>query len=290
MTDEIAKAELSAACYRAGCAAFPVVAWSSAAFAEACLARWAARPANEIAVRLGAGRGPAEEYLVAACLADRQGAIATLEREYIGKLAGRLRAVCGTPDAVDDALQALREKLLLPPEPRLASYENRGQLAAWLTVVAMRTALDVARRSQQGRARLAELDDDLVARAISPESQYSAHQFDVALQRALRDAVRRLPEKQRFAFKMHVVAGWNIDQIGLALSTHRATAARWLISAREQVERDVREALVAALGLSALEVDGAIASLQNRLDLRISQLFKSTLQAQVSPHSATDDA
>lgn len=290
MTDEIAKAELSAACYRAGCSAFPSVTWDSAGFADACLERWAAQSAGVIADRLGAGNGLAEEYLVAACLAGRQGAVEALEREYIVKLAGRIRAVCGSPDLVDDALQAVREKLLLPPEPRLASYENRGHLGAWLTIVAMRTALDVARRSEHGRLRLAELDDDLVTHAISPESQYSTRQFDVALRRALRDAVRRLPDKQRFALKMQVVAGWSIDQIGLSLCAHRATAARWLIAAREQVEQDVREALVQGLGLSAVEVDGAIGSLQSRLDLRLSQFFESTLQSQRAPPSAKGGA
>jgi RNA polymerase sigma-70 factor, ECF subfamily len=155
-----------------------------------------------------------------------------------------------------------------------------------LTIVAMRTALDLARRTAQGRLRLAELDDELVAHAISPESQYSTREFDVALQRAMRDAVRRLPDKQRFALRMQVVAGWSIDQIGLSLSAHRATAARWVIAARDQVEQDVRDALVQGLGLSAVEVDRAIGSLRSRLDLRMSQVFKSTPRSQAVPESA----
>jgi hypothetical protein len=122
LTDEIAKAELSDACYRAGCSAFPSVVWGPAEFAQACLERWAAESADRVAERLGSAHGPAEEYLVAACLAGRPGAVEALEREYISKLTGRIRVVCGSQDLVDDALQALREKLLLPPEPRLALY------------------------------------------------------------------------------------------------------------------------------------------------------------------------
>ncbi|MFZ5891197.1 MAG: sigma-70 family RNA polymerase sigma factor [Myxococcota bacterium] len=280
MTDEsAAKAELIEACYRAGASAFPLVAWSVDEFAAACGERWAAQPARAIAERLGAGNGRAEEYLVAACLAGRRGAVETLEREYIVKLVARVRQVCKSSDVADDALQALREKLLLPPEPRLAAYENRGHLAAWLTIVAMRTALDILRRTQPGALRATELDEELITHAISPESQYSTRQFDVALRQAMRAAVRRLPDKQRFALKMQIIAGWSIDQIGVSLSMHRATAARWLIAAREQLENDVREALVQELGISALEVDGAIGAMRSRLDLRISQFFQSSAGA-----------
>lgn len=221
-----------------------------------------------------------------ACLAGRPGAAATLEREYLSKLRPRVLRVCRSVDVADEALQALREKLLLPPEPKLAAYENRGHLAAWLTIVALRTALDVTRRTQQGTLRLTALDEDLVTHALSPESQCATRELDGALRIAMRDAVRRLPDKQRFALKMQIVAGWSIDQIGRSLSTHRATAARWLVLAREQVERDVRRALVNELGLSAAEVDGALGAMRSRLDVRVSQFFQSTERSRLADDSA----
>ncbi len=276
MTEERRRAELIDECYRQGRAAFPAIAWDPAGFAAACQARFTARPAAAQAELLGKGNGKAEEYLVAACVAGRPGAARTLERDYISKLAPRMRSLCRSPDAADEALQALREKLLLPPEPRLGSYENRGHLAAWLTIVAVRTALDVTRRAQHGALRLVPLDEELVTHALSPESQCATRQLDGALGRALAAAVGRLPDKQRFALKMQLVAGWSIDQIGRSLATHRATAARWLVAAREQVEQDVRRALVTDLGLSALEVDSALGAMRSRWDVRVSQFFQST--------------
>lgn len=276
MIEDSASSELMDACYQEGCAAFPLVVWSADAFAAACRARWNGQRLAELAERLSVGNGRAEEYLVAACLAGRPGAAPTLDSAFISKLVTRVRNVCRSPALADDALQMLREKLLLPPEPRLASYENRGHLAAWLAIVAMRTALDVSRRAQQASLRLTALDDELVAHALSPESQFSTRQLDVVLRHAMREAVRRLPDKQRFALKMQVVAGWSIDQIGRSLSTHRATAARWLVSARQQVEHDVRQALVSELGLDAVEVAGTLGAMRSRLELRISQVFQST--------------
>ncbi len=276
MIEENASSELIEACYQEGRATFPLVGWSSADFAVVCRARWLGQHPRELTERLSSASARAEEYLVAACLAGRPGAARALDDAYISKIASRVHKVCGSADLADDALQALREKLLVPPEPRLASYENRGQLAAWLTIVAMRTALDVARRAQQGALRLTALDDELVAHALSPESQFSTRQLDAIVRQAMRDAVRRLPDQQRFALKMQLVAGWSIDQIGRALSAHRATAARWLVSARSAVEEDVRQALSRDLSLSAAEVDHALGALRSRLELRLSQLFPSS--------------
>lgn len=273
---EHARAELMDACYREGTAAFPRVGWSYPEFMAACDERWPAGSERELAERWGDGSGRAEEYLVAACLAGRPGAAATLDREYLVKLAPRLRQLCRSADVADEALQALREKLLLPPCPRLAKYENRGQLAAWLTIVAVRTALDVTRRVQHGALHLTELDEQLVTHALSPESQFLTRQLDAALRQALLGALARLPPELRFALKMQLVAGWSIDQIGRALSTHRATAARWLVSARQRLEADVRESLVRDLGFEPGEVDGALGILRSRLDLRISQFFRSS--------------
>jgi RNA polymerase sigma-70 factor (ECF subfamily) len=286
VTDATAKAELIEACYHAGCEQFPNVSWDAAGFAAHCLTHWAGRSASDLSARLRTGNGLAEEYLVAACLAGRRGAALALERDYISKLAGRVRKVCRNSDLADDALQILREKVLLPPEPKLASYENRGHLAAWLTIVAVRTALDVARRTQHGTLRMTPLDDDLVAHALSPESQCSTREFDLALRQAMRDAVRRLPDKQRFALKMQVVAGWSIDQIGRALSTHRATAARWLVDARTRMEQDVRSSLVQGLGLRAAEVDAALGAMRSRLDVRVSQFFQSTQASELVARGA----
>lgn len=279
MTDETEETELSEACYESGCALFPRITWNRLDFGRACLARWAGQRLGDLVDRLAVGRGRAEEYLVLACLAQRPGALETLESEYIAGLGARVRRICAQQDVVDDVLQMVREKILLPPQPALALYENRGYLTAWLTIIAVRTALDVTRRSQLQRGQLqrgqlAHLDDQLMALSASPESEYLSQELRVAFRKALREAVHRLPEKQRFALKMQVVAGWSIDQIGRALSTHRATAARWLIAARERLEQEVREELVERLGLNEVEVTCLMGQMRSQLDVRFSQIFR----------------
>jgi RNA polymerase sigma-70 factor (ECF subfamily) len=273
---ELTEAALSEACFASGQALFPRIDWNQLDFRRACLERWAGQRPFELASRLAVGRGRAEEYLVLACLERRPGA---LECEYISGLEARVRRICPSQDAVDDVLQLVREKVLLPPEPGLSLYENRGYLSAWLTIIAVRTALDFNRRGKRRSGQLTDLDDKLMTLAASPEREYLGHEVQTALRNALREAVRRLPEKQRFALKMQLVAGWSIDQIGRALSTHRATAARWLVASREQLERDVREQLIKRLGLNEAEVICLMGQMRSQLDVRFSQIFRSTQQS-----------
>ena len=276
MIDETEATELSEACFASGRALFPRIVWNGLDFRRACLERWAGQRPSEVASRLAVGRGGAEEYLVLACLTRRPGAFETLESEYISGLEGRIHRICPQQDVVDDVLQMVREKVLLPPAPGLALYENRGYLTAWLTIIAVRTALDFNRRGKLRSGQLAELDEKLMTLAADPEREYLGHEVRTALRKALREAVRRLPEKQRFALKMQLVAGWSIDQIGRALSTHRATAARWLVSSRERLEREVRKELVEQLGLSEPEVMRLMGQMRSQLDVRFSQIFRST--------------
>ncbi|HKO50085.1 MAG TPA: sigma-70 family RNA polymerase sigma factor [Polyangiaceae bacterium] len=276
-----AHAELSDACYVSGLALFPRVAWSGPEFREECLRRWAGQPAKDLENRLAVGRGLAEEYLILACLGLRPGAIETLDDEYIVPLKARVRRICPQPATVDDVLQMVREKVLSPPAPGLSSYENRGYLSAWLTIIAVRTALDVTRRTHLQSGQLVELDEKLMALATSPETEYLCQEVRAAFRKTLREAIQRLPAKHRFALKMQLVGGWSIDQIGRALSTHRATAARWLVSAREQLEQDVRQQLVQHLGLDEREITYLMGHMRSQLDIRFSQMFRTAEHSSV---------
>lgn len=272
-------AELSDACYASGQALFPRILWSAEEFRRECLRSWAGQQAEDLESRLSAGRGRAEEYLVLACLKLRPGAVETLDNQYIVALRARVRRICPHPDVVDDVLQSVREKVLSPPAPSLLLYENRGHLSAWLTIIAVRTALDHTRQTRLRSGQFAELDDQLMALSTSPESEYLGQEVQAAFREALREAVQRLPAKQRFALKMQLVGGWSIDQIGRALSTHRATAARWLVAARERLEQDVRQTLGARLGLTDREMTCLMGQMQSRVDVRFSQMFRTAEHA-----------
>ncbi|HKO47613.1 MAG TPA: sigma-70 family RNA polymerase sigma factor [Polyangiaceae bacterium] len=266
----IPNAELAVAaerCFREGRGRFPLVEWDESDF----LAAW------EQYSHLGFNADRVEDdYVRLACLRGRPGAAETLNESYLLPLAEGINRVCQSPELTDGVLQKLREKLLLPPAPRLLGYRAPGNFRAWLKVVATSLALDVARELGIKRRREVELDERLEALAAGPEEQYIRAELQQAFRGALRAAVKRLPERERQALRMHLVAGWNITQIGRVFSVSKSTAARWLIAAKDQLHvllcADLRRRLGADSGQDSL----ALEDMPSRLDVNLSSLFQTT--------------
>src|SRR5690606_22138360 len=91
-----------------------------------------------------------------------------------------------------------------------------------------------------------------------------------------REVIRGLPERERFALRMHVLANWNVSRIGEALGTHRATAARWIVSAKARLNDNVRLLLSQRLDLPPAELARVFALLSTQFDMRLSQVFNTT--------------
>ena len=64
----------------------------------------------------------------------------------------------------------------------------------------------------------------------------------------------------------------NIDKLGVMFQIHRATAARWLHSAREAVFTETRRLLQERLRLSPGEFDSLVRVLRSQLDLSATQI------------------
>jgi RNA polymerase sigma-70 factor (ECF subfamily) len=254
-------------CYELGTSRYPEIRWDFPDFARV----WSERipPGESFAAS-------EDEFVRLACLEDRPNAIAVFERDYIAALRASVQRVCTTEEATDAALQEVRTKLLLPPSPRLASYRPSGSFRAWLKVLAVRTALDVARKLGARAQREVELEERLQEFATGPEEQLMNEELRNILRVALRAAVKKLPEEQQQALKLHLVSGWNIGQIGRVLSVHRATVARWLVTAKERLGDLLRQELAASLGASSREVSVVLENLPSRLDLSLSRMFATT--------------
>jgi RNA polymerase sigma-70 factor (ECF subfamily) len=253
-------------CYRIGHLAFPEIEWSEQELADAWL-RHAA---------LGFSEDPSEDDFVRlACIELRPGAAEALDRAYIRPLAPRLASICKSDTATQAALQEVREKLLAPPRPRIESFRAPGNFRAWIKVLAVRTALDSARRLGVLAEREVELDERLEAVVAGPEEEYLRAEARDEIRAALRSAVSGLPERERFALRMHLVAGWSVTQIGRVYSVHKSTAARWLISAKERLGNKLQVELADRLG-SGYASSRLYSELPSRLDVGLSSLFSTT--------------
>src|SRR5205814_5685347 len=87
-----------------------------------------------------------ELHLACACLRGDELGARVFDRDYVGRVAPSLARLNRERDFIDEVSQLLRQRLLLPPEPRLATYAATGPLLAWLRVVAVRMGLSRCRR------------------------------------------------------------------------------------------------------------------------------------------------
>lgn len=228
-------------------------------------------------------RFAADLYLASACLAGHHSAIAAFDRELLAAAVTAIRSIDKSPEFVDEACQRLRATLLVGDgaRPRIADYAGRGPLRAWVGVAAVRTAL-MLRRSRQ-RVREVHVDDDWSSSlgAITtgdPELELLKRQYADAFAEALRSAVRGLEPRLRTVLRMSYVKGLSIDEIGGVYAVHRATAARWIRSACEEVFQAVRVALTEQLRITGTEVDRIAAMVKSQLDVSLSQLLPETIE------------
>src|SRR5262249_49485390 len=151
-----------------------------------------------------------------------------------------------------------RAKLLVAEEgraPKILDYSGRGPLAGWLRIAAIRTALDLTRRS--GNERPASSTDALLevpAAIEDPELEHIRARHRADFKAAFEAARRSLSKEDRNILRLHLVDGLNIDEIGGIFQVHRATAARWIARCREKVHDETRRLLVERLKIGDTEL------------------------------------
>lgn len=124
----------------------------------------------------------------------------------------------------DEALDLLQETYLHAVRG-IASYRGRGSLESWLCGIALRRARGWKRRFLPRRKRdlpLAEAAPDPAPQGGDPEER-----------RRLRQALARLPERQRSAFLLHEWMGYGFAEIAAALGIGEPTARVHCFRARE---------------------------------------------------------
>jgi RNA polymerase sigma-70 factor (ECF subfamily) len=219
---------------------------------------------------------PVQLALAQAASRGHPAAIAMIERDFRSMLDALCWRYTSPGHSVADLRQILREKLYVgPPDgnPKLADYAGHGELASWLRVTAVRALLDLGKRKDRAReaphhdAALAMPDPgDLSLEVIKAE-------YRQVVAEAMREAAAQLDLADRHLLHQHFVAGLSIDELGVALGIHRATAARRVARAREAYVGDVRAVLATRLRLPPGELDDVIGMVLSRLDVSIPRLL-----------------
>ncbi len=209
-------------------------------------ARFAAHARQVGAPVDGAEPDPANAAdLFLACAAGQgdPAAIELLETRYIAPARASVRRLDARPEFIDDVMQELRAKLLLPPEPRILKYGGRGPLLAWIRVAATRIAVDSLRAVRELVGRDAPDPDGLEQVDFGPEVQLLRVAYREAFQEAMTAAVAALSPKDRNLLRRHLIEKMTLEEMAVPYGVHPATVARRLMALREQIATAVRDHL-----------------------------------------------
>jgi RNA polymerase sigma-70 factor, ECF subfamily len=226
-------------------------------------------PASSLAGLSGEGLN-----LAAACLANLPGALERFDRTVLFRLRTAVARMDGGEALADDVEQHLRVLLFAPAEGKrslLLTYSGKGALGSWLKVVGVREA----QRLRKAAPISHDPDDalaDLPAQGADPELRFLKFQYRNDFKAAFGEAMSSLDDRGRAVLRMSLLQNLSVDEVGKVYSVHRATAARWIAAAREQLIDGTRARLAERLGLQSKELKSLMGLVKSNLSISLTAL------------------
>jgi len=229
---------------------------------------------------LEGGRLPPREhagdwFLACACTLGRPEALNVFCATFSDVIARVARRRMRDDDQSHDLSQDLLEKLVLgsrTERPKIAQYQGRGPLRAWVAAAAATLSLTARRtlsrrRNNEGRA----VEDQRVIARLAGDPAHALFQQNhrEQLGQAIREALAGLSQRDKTILRLHVGQGMTIDRLAALYEVNRATAARWLAAAREKVAEDARLRLKANLNLTDTDVSSLMALISNIMEISV---------------------
>lgn len=192
-------------------------------------------------------------------------------------VAGVVRSVDGSPAFVDEVLQRLRTRVLVPDEgrpPRILDYAGRGSLENWLRAGALRLALNARRDARRGPEPLPNASFwEPAAPTVERTFELLRGKYAADFERALREAFGALEVQERNVLRLHFMEGLSLNQIAAMYQVNKSTISRRMARARELLLEKTRAQLLGALALPASELDSLLEQLGPRLDLSLTSVL-----------------
>jgi RNA polymerase sigma-70 factor, ECF subfamily len=180
------------------------------------------------------------------------------ELHYMHQIGSALRRFGGDAAFVDEVAQRVRVKLLVAkpgaPAP-ITRYALGSGLGGLVRTAAVREALSLRRGDKPSEP---DATLDALVGETDPELRALKDRYASAFQRAFTAAVAALAPRERHLLRLSLSAKASIDDIARMHQTHRATAARWLNAARDELARRTREHLQAELAIEEDELQSLL--------------------------------
>lgn len=223
-------------------------------------------------------------YLALACARGDREALQIFESSYGSDIVRAVAKVGARGHAPEDLEQRVREKLFVADgerPPRIAAYAGRGSLRGWVRVTTVRAVLDVVRWNDEVKRKV-DMDRDVLeampGAAADPELDVLRRAHGERLVEAMREAFAALTPRQRNLLRQRFLHGLRTEKVARLYGVHRATAFRWLESARLELFDGTRKLLREQLGVSGRELESFIAAMRSRIDVSVGGLLQHELE------------
>lgn len=240
--------------------------------------------AAELARRLGPAATPAllarlradHVHLAIACAAGHNDAIRVFERDFLDEVDACARRMRARDDQADEVRGYLHRTLFVSEPGRTAAlleYSGRGDLRSYLRVIATRELVRVIDGGKKEVAIAEESFLDKLSPVTDPEAGYLREAYRADVDIAMRIALGKLPAESRAILRYSLIDNWSIDRIAKLYGIHRATAARRVSAARDELGEQIRIELAARLAIPVEEVDSVVRMVQSQVDVSLSRLL-----------------
>ena len=249
-------------------------AWPALDLDAPLLARFIAeRAAN--AGDLDVARAP-DWALASECARGSRRALAVAQAKLRRAIAPSVRKLKLCEADVESALQRVATDLFVASPGRPAGitrYDGRGDLTGWLRVAAVRAGLKVIRGGDRhASVELEQLGERLPGVGGDPDVAYLKALYRPVFQRAFQEAFAALSPRDRTLLKQSLLDGLSIDVLAGLHQIHRATAARWVLAAREDLVARTRKLFQARVQASPEECESLFRLLCSQLELTLREL------------------
>jgi len=217
--------------------------------------------------------------LACACAQGDTQAMRQLEERCFPIVVGALARMRLSPAQIDEITQLLRDQLFVrspPQSPKIAHYAGRGSLASWLVVAATRAAFKLLRVYKREVVDEDHALADQGALQGDAEVEMVKRRLRPLFRESFAAALAALDRRDKSLLRQHYLDGLTLEEIASLYRTHRATAARWLASARQALLDGTRQILMSRLRMPRAECESVIRMARSQLDLTMRSLFASS--------------
>lgn len=137
----------------------------------------------------------------------------------------------------EDAIDATQE-VFIKLHAALVKFPASGNLNAWLYRVCLNHCIDRKRRAKHSSAALSDADWERLRGPEVDEPEFRAYQSEVG--RIIREAVDRLPERQRMVFILRHYKLLSIEEIGRAIGCTSGTVKAHLSRATARMRDELK--------------------------------------------------